>query len=164
MSGLPPHLSLELARMHSAELVERAATHHRAAAARSPRRGLLARTMSAMLWRRRSLSPADPVVFELRIRYALAQDDAALRRLATLDSAPVPEAPLLVAEVEGDLHAALSLWDGRSIADPFRPTAALVELLVVRAAQLQSASAAQLQVRRPASLLVAAPEPGEQRP
>src|SRR5437868_1853524 len=105
MSGLPPHMSLELARMHSAEPAERSATHCRAAAVRPPRRRMLARTVSATLRRRRSLSPADPVVFELRSRYARAQDSAALRRLATLDSATAPEAPILVAEVEGSFMA-----------------------------------------------------------
>jgi hypothetical protein len=93
-------------------------------------------------------APADGVVLELRIRYARADDDAALRRLAALDSAAVPEPPLLLAEVDGELHVALSLWDGRAIADPFRKTQALVELLVVRAGQIHAAANALLDLHR----------------
>ncbi len=64
------------------------------------------------------------------IRPASAEDAPALVALAALDSAAaVPAAPVLVAEVEGELRAAMSLWDGRAIADPFHPTADLVELL-----------------------------------
>jgi hypothetical protein len=50
--------------------------------------------------------------------------------LAALDSTPAtPAPPLLVAEVEGELKAALSLSDGSSIADPFFPSAELVALV-----------------------------------
>jgi len=73
---------------------------------------------------------------EVVLRIADTRDAGALRRLAGRDSAEVPAAPQLVAEVGGDLVAAVSVLDGARIADPFRPTAALVELLVVRAAQL----------------------------
>ena len=59
----------------------------------------------------------------ITVRPAYADDERALARLAALDSAPVPPAPLLVAEVEGELRAALSLWDGTVIADPFHPSA-----------------------------------------
>jgi hypothetical protein len=66
---------------------------------------------------------------QVTIRPANADDSAALTRLATIDSAPVPSGPLLLAEVDGELHAALALADGRVIADPFVRTSALVELL-----------------------------------
>jgi hypothetical protein len=73
----------------------------------------------------------------LTIRLAGAADTAALGRLAELDSAPAPEpVPMLVAEVSGELRAALPLDGGRAIADPFRPTAALVAILAERARQL----------------------------
>lgn len=67
------------------------------------------------------------------VRPAYSADDPALRQLAALDCAAVPPAPLLLAEVDGELRAALSLWDGAVIADPFHPTIALVELLRARA-------------------------------
>jgi hypothetical protein len=88
------------------------------------------------------------VVLELRIRYASSEDAVALRQLGALDSSTVPDPPLLVAEVDGQLYAGISLWDGRVIADPFRHTEALIELLAVRAAQIHSAAAAALQLRR----------------
>jgi hypothetical protein len=74
----------------------------------------------------------------LTIRYADSLDECALARLAALDSAAPLRLPALVADVEGDLHAAVSLADGAVTADPFRPTVELVELLQTRAAQLAS--------------------------
>jgi hypothetical protein len=71
----------------------------------------------------------------ITIRPAYADDDVAVRRLAILDSAEVPAAPLLLAEVDGELRAAVSLDDGAVIADPFAPSVELIALLRVRAAQ-----------------------------
>jgi len=70
------------------------------------------------------------------IRPARPDDARSLRRLAALDSAEVPPGGLLVAEVSGELWAAVNVSGGHAIADPFRPTAALVRLLEVRAGQL----------------------------
>jgi hypothetical protein len=56
--------------------------------------------------------------------------------LSQLDSAPSPAQPRLIAEVEGEAVATISIADGTSVANPFRPTAAIVELLRVRCAQL----------------------------
>jgi hypothetical protein len=67
------------------------------------------------------------------IRAARGSDGAAIARLAELDSRPVPAGELLVAEADGELVAALSPSAGASIADPFRPTADVVELLELRA-------------------------------
>ena len=72
----------------------------------------------------------------ITIRTATPGDLPALRRLAALDSRRLPEGPLAVAEIDGDLVAALSLSDGRIVADPFQPTAHVVVLLEVHAAQL----------------------------
>jgi hypothetical protein len=80
------------------------------------------------------VNPAD---LSIVIRPALPEDQRALARLAGLDSASVPGAPLLVAEVGGELRAARSLSDGAVIADPFHRTAWLVALLALRAGQLQ---------------------------
>lgn len=73
------------------------------------------------------------------LRRGRAEDAAALARIAELDSATVPAEPVLVAEDGGRLRAAISLADGRVIADPFHPTAALVELLRARARQIERA-------------------------
>jgi hypothetical protein len=67
------------------------------------------------------------------LRWAGTGDAVALRRLAELDSAVVPAAPLLIAEVGGVPLAALSPGDRQAIADPFHPTAHLIELLAAHA-------------------------------
>jgi hypothetical protein len=75
---------------------------------------------------------------EITIRPEYPDDELALSRLATLDSSQAPpQRPLLLAEVDGELRAALSLSDGSAVADPFHRTAALVELLRRRASTLE---------------------------
>lgn len=69
------------------------------------------------------------------IRTERSGDGREVRRLAALDSARVPLSPLLLAEVDGEVRAALSLADGGTIADPFHPSAPLVALLKMRADQ-----------------------------
>lgn len=69
----------------------------------------------------------------IAIRPACRADEPALERLAALDSARALAEPILVASVDGEVRAALSLADGRAIADPFERTAELVALLSVRA-------------------------------
>ena len=72
----------------------------------------------------------------ITIRPAYADDEATLMRLAALDSADhAPPAPVLLAEVEGEVQAALSLSDSSAIADPFRPTLHLLALLRTHAEQ-----------------------------
>jgi hypothetical protein len=66
---------------------------------------------------------------KISIRQSGVEDSALIRRLAALDSAPVPRGALLLAEVEGRVLAAVSLADGRAIADPFAQTRVLVDLL-----------------------------------
>ena len=82
---------------------------------------------------RSSQNPAET----LTIRLAVSADAEALGRLADLDSTPRPApVPLLVAEVGGELRAALPLDGGPAIADPFRRTAELVAILAERRRQL----------------------------
>jgi hypothetical protein len=76
---------------------------------------------------------------DITIRLAREDDDGALQRLAALDSSTVPDAPLLLAEIGGELHAAVSVPDGSAIADPFKRTADLVELLHARIASRRAA-------------------------
>jgi hypothetical protein len=73
------------------------------------------------------------------IRESNDSDHERLRRLAQLDSARLPEQPLVVAEVDGELRAAVSVNDGSVIADPFHRTADLVALASMRATQLRAA-------------------------
>ena len=71
------------------------------------------------------------------IRFAYPDDEAALRHLAALDSKPLPAGRLLVAEVGGELWAAVTISGQPDvIADPFQHTAALVALLRERAERL----------------------------
>jgi hypothetical protein len=67
------------------------------------------------------------------IRSARGSDAAELDRLAALDSARRLTGPVIVAEVEDRIVAALGAGDGRAIADPFVPTRDLVALLRLRA-------------------------------
>jgi hypothetical protein len=102
--------------------------------------------MSPKTWLRSLAGPAknprpqrtgsDP---SLTIRYATADDAEALRRLAALDSARALQGAVLVAEVAGEPWAAISLEDYHAVADPFRPSADLVWLLVERARDLERA-------------------------
>ena len=69
----------------------------------------------------------------LTIRPATAADAGALRRLAALDSSAAPAEPVLVAEIDGELHAAVSVAAGDVVADPFRRTAGTVAVLRVHA-------------------------------
>ena len=76
----------------------------------------------------------------LVIRQSSPDDSGRLQRLAMLDSAPKPHGPMLVAERQGLLVAAVPLGGGRPIADPFEPSADVVGLLELRRAQLHPAA------------------------
>jgi hypothetical protein len=75
------------------------------------------------------LSTSDPIV----IRRAYPDDTAALARLGQLDATKLPADSYLVAEVDGELKAALGLDTGASAADPFHPSGPLVRLLHLHA-------------------------------
>ena len=75
----------------------------------------------------------------LTLRMAVPADAEALDRLAQLDSRRAPRGAVIVAEVAGELWAAISVDDGHAVADPFRPTGELVALLVERSRQLRRA-------------------------
>jgi len=63
------------------------------------------------------------------VRPARPVDADDIRRLAALDSARPLTGDVLIAVSWGDVAAAISLDTGAVIADPFQPTAHLVELL-----------------------------------
>lgn len=90
-----------------------------------------------------TIEAVDPIT----IRVAGEHDYARLWRLAALDSAEVPAGPLLLALVDGHARAAVSVADGSAIADPFHPTAAIVDLLRMRAAGLRGRRARSLRDR-----------------
>jgi hypothetical protein len=72
----------------------------------------------------------------LTLRFADLADRDALQRLAQLDSRSLPPGPHLLAEREGGIDAALSLLSGELVADPFRRTAELGDLLRRHAAAM----------------------------
>ena len=76
----------------------------------------------------------------IEIRMLGLEDGAALARLAQVDTASPPPAPVLGGIVGGRLVAAHSLASGESIADPFRRTAEIRALLAERAGQLRGRS------------------------
>jgi hypothetical protein len=72
---------------------------------------------------------------EVTIRPLGIDDVADLRRVAQRDSAREPRGELLGAELHGRLVAAISATTGELVADPFQPTAALVEALRLSASE-----------------------------
>jgi hypothetical protein len=74
------------------------------------------------------------------LRVCRAGDAADLARLAQLEGAVLPRGSFVVAEQAGAIVAAVPL-DGRArpLGDPFRPTAHVIELLELRAAQIRGA-------------------------
>ena len=72
------------------------------------------------------------------IRYATVDDVPALRRLVELDGPRLFCGPALVAEIGGGLAAAVSLADGRVIADPSQPTTVPRQLLRMRGDALRA--------------------------
>jgi hypothetical protein len=86
----------------------------------------------------------------ITIRWAGPADHGALTALAALESRPLPRAPLLVAERDGAVLAALPVGVGApALADPFTRSAELVALLELRAEQLRRAERPRLGDRLP---------------
>ncbi len=73
------------------------------------------------------------------IRVAANSDLPAIARLAELDSARLPGGRVLIAELRGNVVAAISLESGALFADPFVPTADIVKDLRARAAEMKLA-------------------------
>ena len=94
--------------------------------------------MLDQITRRKNIATAP--VAPLTIRFASAADAPALERLAELDSSYVPHGLVLVAEVGGELWAALSVESGHAIADPWRPSADAVLMLAQRSRQFKRIS------------------------
>lgn len=99
---------------------------------------------------------ARPAIASAGITIRLARDDdaRALATLADLDSRRLPSGDVVVAEVGGELRAAVGIAGGEPIADPFHATAGLVSLLAVRAQQLRSVMAPHAAAPRRARHLV----------
>ena len=79
----------------------------------------------------------------ITIRRATAADHVAVRRLAVLDSAFPPTGDVLLGEIDNELWAAVSVDTGQAVADPFRPSRDVVELLRLRASRVRGESPSQ---------------------
>ena len=71
----------------------------------------------------------------ITITRSTENDQQNVWRLAALDDRRAPQGPALLAYVDGELRAAVGLVDGQAVADPFHPTAELVEILRLHAHQ-----------------------------
>jgi hypothetical protein len=71
----------------------------------------------------------------ITITHSTEADTDKVWRLALLDDRRPPKGPALLAYVGDELRAAVGLRDGQAVADPFRPTAEIVELLRLQARQ-----------------------------
>jgi len=72
------------------------------------------------------------------IRLAGPGDEAAVERLAALETREAPAGDLLLAENGREVVAVLPIEGGPALADPFQRTAEVVELLALRAHQLDT--------------------------
>jgi hypothetical protein len=75
----------------------------------------------------------DSIAPTVALRVADSDEAPVVRRLAALDDARPLEGPALLAVIDGEAVAAISLLDRRVVANPFVPTRDVVELLRVRA-------------------------------
>jgi hypothetical protein len=89
---------------------------------------------------------------EITIRLSNPEDRTAILRLANLDGRRPPSGQAILAIVSGELRAALPVGGGDAIADPFRPTTELVEVLRVVDAAHRSTG---IGGRRPSRLRIA---------
>jgi hypothetical protein len=128
-----PYLNMLLARARTDDLYGDAAVARRAGEARraaKPRRSARARGH-----RRAGLSTELATPERAALRRYSAEDHGPLARLAALDSSKPSRQPVVVAEVGGELRAALSLNDGSLVADPFHLTGGAADLLRAYARQ-----------------------------
>jgi hypothetical protein len=77
---------------------------------------------------------------QITIRHSTDADQADIGRLAALDSRHAPSGDVMLAFVDDELRAAVGMGSGEAVADPFHPTADLVELLRLSAGQPERAA------------------------
>jgi hypothetical protein len=128
---VPPHLNHLLADLRVQEMKQRAYEDAFRRTARASRRPWGRRLLANV---RRTAGPATPRLHSpVTLRRAAAADEAQLAFLADLDSSPPLSLPALLAEVDHEVRAAVSLVDRRVIAHPFHPADANVALLLMAA-------------------------------
>jgi hypothetical protein len=96
--------------------------------------------LNALARRGRSSTARAPHVARgavISIRLAGRDEDAVIERLAQLTERPVPSGRTLIAEVDGEVVAALPLAGREALVDPFKPSSEVQQLLALRANQLE---------------------------
>ena len=81
-----------------------------------------------------SLHPSQPVRTAIQLRLSACREE--LERLAALSERPLQDGDWLVADLDGVPVAAVSIEDGTTVYDPFRPTSQAVSLLRLRRKQV----------------------------
>jgi hypothetical protein len=85
-----------------------------------------------------SARPPQPVRTAIQLRLSACREE--LERLAALSEQPLHDGDWLVAEVDGAAVAAVSVEDGTTLYDPFRPSLQAVSLLKLRRKQVLAAA------------------------
>jgi hypothetical protein len=88
--------------------------------------------------REASARPPQPVRTAIELRLSACREE--LERLAQLSERPLHEGDWLVADVDGVPVAAVSVEDGATVYDPFKPTSQAVSLLKLRRKQVLAAA------------------------
>ena len=89
-----------------------------------------------------------PSAWSIAIRFAEPTDTGRIDTLAALDSARPLDGDILLAEVGDEAIAAIDVHNGRSVANPLRPSAEAVRLLQLRREQLRVDTARRHRWRR----------------
>ena len=82
--------------------------------------------------------PPQPVRTAIELRLSACREE--LERLALLSERPLHEGDWIVADVDGVPVAAVSVEDGATVYDPFKPTSQAVSLLKLRRKQVLAAA------------------------
>ena len=90
--------------------------------------------------RRREASVRQRQTMRTAIELRLSACREELERLAILSEKPLHEGEWIVADVDGVPVAAVSVDDGATVYDPFRPTSQAVSLLKLRRKQVLAAA------------------------
>ncbi len=131
------HLLFQAYRAEYERMLHEIAAHPRLDRADPSQPGFLRRRLAAL-----RAEPAVPTADSGRtvtIRRASVADAPQLAELAALSERRVPRGPVLVAQMDRDLVAAVPLEGGPALADVTRATADVVQLLELRSRQVRRA-------------------------
>jgi len=118
-----PYFTYQLALQRVATLQREAENFRRSREAKNYRRARAA-----------AVHPPQPVRTAIQLRLSACRDE--LERLAQLSDRRLRDGDWLVADLDGVPAAAVSLDDGTTLSDPFKPTSQLVSLLELRRKQV----------------------------